>query len=198
MQTRQQIEIEKLMNGRGLERGTWARDARMNVRGEGGADGIEWILTTEQPVLIFDWERWDFVHEVLVADGMLVPGVGRVPLQDNHKRTSFEDTLGHVDGFAEATAGGFEARSGIVHFDMNDEKAVKAREKVEGRHLTDGSVGYTVLEAIWVPEGERVAVDGKIYDGPLKVARSWLLKEFSLTPIGADDLAKKVEAISGA
>jgi phage major head subunit gpT-like protein len=52
------------------------------------------------------------------------------------------------------------------------------------------SVGYRVLESTWVPDGERAVIQGREYTGPVKVATRWELKEVSLTPIGADSLAK--------
>ena len=63
-------------------------------------------------------------------------------------------------------------------------------QKVLDGHITDGSVGYAVTRAIWVPDGTEAAINGKIYQGPLKVSTEWSLKEFSITPIGADTLAK--------
>ena len=38
--------------------------------------------------------------------------------------------------------------------------------------------------------GQYPARGGRIFAGPLKVSYSWLLKEFSVTPVGADVLAK--------
>jgi len=35
-----------------------------------------------------------------------------------------------------------------------------------------------------------IMIDGKEYEGPLKVSTRWALKELSLAPIGADPLAK--------
>ena len=41
-----------------------------------------------------------------------------------------------------------------------------------------------------IPEGTEAAVKGRTFAGPLKVSYEWTLKEFSITPIGADTLAK--------
>lgn len=156
-----------------------------------GADdgGLRWILATEAPATVFDWERFDFVSEVLLMDGLVLPATKQVPLLDSHKRTSFDDVLGSVNDFARAEADGFAAVDGLVSF-AADEKSQRASKKVEDRHLTDGSVGYQVERAVWIPAGEKAAVHGRVFEGPLKVSYRWLLKEFSVTPIGADALAK--------
>ena len=47
-----------------------------------------------------------------------------------------------------------------------------------------------MLNAIWVPAEVEVIIRGRTFVGPLKVSTDWMLKEFTLTPIGADSLAK--------
>lgn len=196
---RTRSEIEQAFVGAGIHKGTWARSARLsptkkeNSRAEPDESGaFDWILTTEKPTVVWDWERWEFVEEILLADGMLVPAEGQVVLLDSHARNSVKDVLGHVDGFAEAVAGEFPARSGMVHF-AGDETSRDARGKVEGKHITDGSVGYQPTKSVWVPAGEQVSVNGRIFEGGaagIRVTYQWLLREFSITPIGADVLAK--------
>ncbi len=66
----------------------------------------------------------------------------------------------------------------------------EAATKVVEGHVTDVSVGYEVKESYWVPDGERQIINGKEYTGPLKVSTRWEVRELSLVPIGADDLAK--------
>ena len=61
-------------------------------------------------------------------------------LLDSHSRNSVKDVLGHVRDFAEAVVGEYPARSGIVHFAGNQDSQ-DAKAKVEGKHITDGSVG---------------------------------------------------------
>ena len=99
------------------------------------------------------------------------------------------DVLGHVRDFAEASVGETMARSGKTYF-AADEKSQIIRQKVIDGHITDGSVGYQVTKSIWVPEDMEVSVNGRIFTGPLRVSSEWSLKEFSITPIGADVLAK--------
>ncbi len=183
-------QIESALRSAGLLPGMSARAAsRQRATAPAADGGMEWTLSTELPALVWDWERWDFVNEILLAAGMMVPASGQVPLLDSHNRNSARDVLGHVRDFTAASAGGYHGRNGQVHFAAdNDSQVIK--QKVADGHITDGSVGYQVLSAIWVPENTEVSIDGRLFTGPVKVSRTWSLKEFSITPIGADVLAK--------
>ncbi|SDP69637.1 hypothetical protein [Desulforhopalus singaporensis] len=185
-------EIEQLLRTAGIHTGMWARSGNLqeSKRATPTEDGgFEWVLTTEKPTLVWDWKRWEFVYEVLLADGMLVPANGQVVLLDSHSRYSVKDVLGHVRDFSETDAGEYAARSGIVYF-AEDADSQAAKQKVEGRHITDGSVGYKQIKSIWIPEGDEASVRGRTFEGPLRVTYEWSLMEFSITPIGADVLAK--------
>lgn len=190
-------DIENMLKAAGIPRGTWARAANLskktNSRAEESDTGaFNWILTTEKPTVVFDWERWDLVEEVLVADGMLVPANNQVVLLDSHSRYSAKDVLGHVKNFTEDISGEYPARAGDVYF-AQDQESASIRSKVADGHITDGSVGYQPLRSVWVPEGEEVSVGGRIFMGGesgMRVTYQWLLREFSITPIGADVLAK--------
>jgi len=191
-----QGEIENILRAAGIHPGMWARAATGKRAAASEAGGFEWILTTEKPAVVWDWERWEFVEEILLADGMLVPANGQVVLLDCHNRNSVKDVLGHVRDFAEAKVGEFPARTGQVFF-ADDPDSQAARAKVEGNHITDGSVGYQILKSVWVEEGSEVGIGGRIFAGPVRVTYQWSLKEFSITPIGADVLAK-VRLLCGA
>lgn len=156
-------------------------------------DSIRWILATEQPAMVYDWERDQVVAEVLLMDGLVLPDNNQVPLLDCHSRWSCEDQIGSVTGFAEAMSGAYPARDGLVRF-AADDKAQRTRQKVIDGHLTDGSAGYRVLKSIWIPDGTELVIRNRTFQGPLKVSMEWAIKEFSLTPIGADSLAKKVRS----
>lgn len=191
------VEIQKILRNAGIHRGMWARSATINNRASADkSGGFDWVLTTEKPTTIFDWERWEFVEEILLADGMLIPANNQVVLLDSHSRTSVRDVLGHVRDFRETQSGEYAARSGMVFF-AEDSASLDAMKKVEGGHITDGSVGYQPKKSIWVPEEHEVTVGGRTFTGPVRVTYEWLLKEFSITPIGADVLAK-VRLLCGA
>ena len=40
---------------------------------------VEAVLSTEQPVEVFDWERWGAVREILVMKGLTLPAGRQVP-----------------------------------------------------------------------------------------------------------------------
>lgn len=186
----QRQSIESLLKSAGIMPGTSARSAGIRATTDPKEpDALDWILTTELPAAIWDWDRWEVVNEILLADGMMVPASGQVPLLDSHKRGSALDVLGHVRDFSEITAGEYPGRSGKCRF-AADETSQIIKQKIVDGHITDGSVGYQVTNSIWVPEGMTVSVNGRDFIGPVKVSSEWSLKEFSITPIGADVLAK--------
>ncbi len=197
IQKRQQRQqIETVLRSAGLYPGLHVRSGivrPITSRGEGDSGGdnyaFNWVLATEQPVMVFDWERWDFVEEILLMDGMILPANNQVSLLDCHTRSSVDDVLGSVTGFQEAMVDAYKAVEGMVAF-AADEKSQNTRQKVKDGHLTDGSVGYGVEKSVWIPEGESAVIKGRTFEGPVKVSYLWHLKEFSATPIGADALAK--------
>lgn len=156
----------------------------------GNPEAIRWFLATENPVTVYDWQRDALVQEVLLMDGMVLPDNGQVPLLDCHNRWSCESQLGSVADFQAAMNGEVRALDGLLRF-AADEPAQRIRQKVLDGHLTDGSAGYRVLKSLWIPEGTTAVIRGRSFDGPVKVSTAWSIREFSLTPIGADSLAKK-------
>jgi HPt (histidine-containing phosphotransfer) domain-containing protein len=155
---------------------------------------VEFVLSTETPAQVWDWDRYEVIREVLVADGVILPETGRIPLQDSHSRASVADTLGSVreirveDGQV----------VGRLYFDKEDEKAMKAARKVRDGHIDSGSVGYEVSEKDWLDAGVTRRIGAKSYSGPLQISKRWLLKEYSLVAIGADPYAKVRNGAGGA
>lgn len=160
---------------------------------DAGADGLRWILATDQPSQVFDWARGGFVDEVLLCEGLEYPA--QLPLLDAHNRWSVSSQIGSVRDFRLTESGGYRALEGRVFFSEADELSRAAAAKVREGHITDGSVGYRVDRSVWIPDGERANVGGRDFVGPLKVSYRACLKEFSVCPIGADTLAK-VRAMS--
>ncbi len=180
----------------GLVPGMYARSAPVKpqtiVSGGDGGVSVKAVVSTEAPAQVFDWDRFDFVNEVLVADGMaLPPGRESVPLLDAHNRGSVGSVLGSVRGFGPVElAGGLRGQEADLAFSASDPAAVSAAAKMREGHITDVSVGYEVKESTWIPEGQKQIVAGREYEGPLKVSTAWQVKELSLVPIGADVYAK--------
>lgn len=140
------------------------------------------VIATEEPVPMLDEERWELVPEVLLASGLTL-GRGRkqVPLLNSHNRSGVEDVLGTVRDL-QAVDGGIDAE---LLFD-DDERSLTAFNKVSSGSLTDLSAGYQVLKRVYVEEGKTKQVRGRAFTGPVNVVTKWLLREASVTPIGAD------------
>jgi len=154
-----------------------------------GARSIRVVMSTEQPVMTFDWERYEYVPEVLLAAGMQAPSSGQVPFLDSHSRHSVENVLGSARDFKPVEAGGYQGVDAEVTFSSTSEGESALRKYMEG-HLTDVSVGYGVASRVFVEANTTATVNGRTYTGPISVVTEWRLKELSAAPIGADDLAK--------
>ena len=161
------------------------------VRAEGPSSldaanrSVEVVGATEEPVEVYDFERWEVVREVLLMDGCELPRMRQIPLQDTHQRGTTASTLGsyrdmRVDG------GQLLGRAFFSSVAEAESPWVKVREG----HITDFSVGYRQVESTWIPEGESAVIRGRTFKGPLRVTSRWRPKELSVVPVGADELAK--------
>lgn len=144
---------------------------------------VDAVMTTEAPAKVVDWERWELVDEILILDGASY--AKQLPLLNSHDRSGVEQVLGSVRDIRRDG----DTLVGTVHFSSVPE-AGSALTKVREGHLTDFSIGYTVQESVWVSEGQSYALNGKSYDGPVKLSTKFEIKELSICPIGADKLAK--------
>ena len=143
---------------------------------------IRAVLATEDPVLIYDWER-GAINEVLLMSGLKVPE--QIPLLDAHSRFRTSSVLGSVREI------GVEADKlmGRLFF-ATTAPAEEAYTLVREKHIDSTSIGYRVLAYVWVEDGETAEIQGKTFTGPVKVCTEWEAKEESLVPIPADDKSK--------
>lgn len=143
---------------------------------------VEAVLSTETPVEMFDYDRWDYVPEILVASAMRIRG-GRstVPILDSHNRWSTSSILGVVK---DIRVEGGQVVGRLVFDDTDEGRAAWTR--VRSGSLTDVSVGYGVAKRTFIGEDTTQNIDGRNYTGPVNVVTDWELKELSPTPIGAD------------
>lgn len=146
---------------------------------------IEFILATEEPARVWDWERFDVIKEIIVADGVMIPKNGQVPLVDSHDRSTIENILGSV---REIRTHGAEV-IGRLYF-ASTEPARRAEQMIKDGHLDSGSVGYEQADSEWIGENESKDMNGRHYVGPVLLTKSWRLKEFSLVAVGADPNSK--------
>jgi hypothetical protein len=149
---------------------------------------IEFILATEEPARVWDWERFDVIKEIIVADGVMIPKNGQVPLVDSHDRSTIENILGSV---REIRTQGAEV-VGRLYF-ASTEPAKLAEQMIKDGHLDSGSVGYEQADSEWIGENESKEMNGRHYAGPVLLTKSWRLKEFSLVAVGADPNSKARE-----
>ncbi len=146
---------------------------------------VDIVVATEDPVEVFDFERFEIISEVLVASGAQFPQSRQVPLLDTHDRYQTSSVLGSIRELVRER----DKVVGRAHF-SSVEKVDDTWTKIREGHLTDFSAGYRPLESQWVPEGETYDYKGRSYSGPVRVTKKWKLREGSVVPIGADELAK--------
>lgn len=141
---------------------------------------VKALICSEAPVRVLDPERWELVDEVLLTAEVVIERA-RLPLLDSHRREGLERILGSVSEF-NPTDQGLEA---TLYF-ADTEEGRRAWTLVREGHLNGVSIGYLVLDAVWIPEGKTEAVAGRVLTGPLRVATRWALKEVSIVSIPAD------------
>lgn len=146
---------------------------------------VETIISTETPVLMPDWERYEMIPEVLLTSGVEFPSNRQVPFLDSHNRNTNSDQFGSARSIR--TEGNQVV--GVLHFSKK-QAATDAFNDVLDGHATDVSAGYKVIKREFVKKGDTKTIAGRSFDGPVNVVTKWRLREVSLTPIGADDQAK--------
>jgi hypothetical protein len=145
------------------------------------------IAATENPVTVFDWERWEPILEVLLMSGCKLHGARQLPFLGEHYRwnQSLENVIGSCREL-EIKDGKLIGRAQF----SSCEEAEKPYTKVREGHVTDVSIGYRVTKAVRIPKGETGIVDGRSFKGPIRVATEWTPTELTLCPIGADQASK--------
>ncbi len=147
---------------------------------------VDAILATDSQVRVLDFATWRMVDEVLSMDGVRLPK--QVPLIDTHDRSTILRIAGSTRNFRKE--GG--KLWGTRYF-ATSELGNTAEGLVRDGHLTDGSVGYRVDNAVMIEPGKKKTVQGREYAAgelPLRIATRWTLIEDSLTAVGADQGAK--------
>lgn len=147
---------------------------------------LQVVAATENPVMVFDWERFEVVPEVLLMSGCRLPMGRKIPLLDSHNRNTSQDVLGSA---RELTISGAELLAN-PHFSKRTKKAEEVAGLVEDGDVEDFSIGYRVNKHVWLNAGETKVIEGRSFTGPLKVSVDWTPRELSVTPIGADEGAK--------
>lgn len=146
---------------------------------------LEVVCSSENRVRVFDWERYETIEEILLMSGCTMPDNRQIPLLDSHQRYSTASVIGSCRNLQVTTT----QLVGRAYF-ADDPGAESAWVKTRDGHITDFSVGYSVDAATWVPDGQVAVIDGRSFEGPVRVVTAWSVKELSVCPIGADETAK--------
>ncbi len=192
------IKMDSRLNTSGMteneggESGIFYREAPLSLGANGSPAtldkelrSVEVVGATENPVPVYDWLRDEVINEILLMSGCKIPNSNQTPLLDTHSRF---DTSSVIGSFREIRIENNKL-IGRAYF-SSAEEAQNPFLKVQEGHLTDFSVGYKPVETIYVKAGQRQAIDGREYEGPVRITTQWMLKELSICAIGADVNAK--------
>jgi len=152
-------------------------------------NSVKAVVATELPARVWDWNRYEYINEILLISGVQLPASGQVPMLDTHDRYSVDKVLGSGREFAPEDTPDGTGLVGGLYFGQT-ERGQEAAGLVKDGHVTDVSAGYEVMASVWIEDGETATVEGKSYTGPLRVVTAWRLLEISLAPIGADPASK--------
>lgn len=127
--------------------------------------------------------------------GGIIPRWGAmvIDLDTTKVEPSMPVMLDH-EGAAASVAGVVESHTvdltglsvaGVLHTDVDeDAKAVVERARRGNRYQM--SVGLYEYSEYFAREGERVSVNGRVFVGPLTVLKNGIIREVSITALGAD------------
>jgi HK97 family phage major capsid protein len=150
------------------------------------------ILTTEQPVMMWDWKKGDYVPEVLLMSGIKARGKS-IKLLDTHKTDSVSSVLGSFTNLEIKEAGEREVPFNFVEGKIEVSSVhPEVKTKLEEGHVNEMSVGYKYADdsTVHVPKGEELEYEGVKYSGPVNIRTEWHAEEASLVPLGADSQAQ--------
>ena len=146
---------------------------------------VEAIGATETPVLERDYDSWELYPTVLLMSGCQIPANRQLPLLDTHSRYSTASVIGSYRDVRVEN----NQLIGRAVFSKAPEAEGPWLKTMEG-HLTDYSVARKDLEATIIPANQTGMIEGRTFQGPVKVVTKWIPREMSSCPIGADENAK--------
>jgi len=159
------------------------------------------VVASEEPVMVWDWDTWRIIREVLLMSGCQLPENRQVVLLDTH--SCYGGVAKTIKGSCRELAIEGSLLVGNIYFSsLAKDECTLVREE----HLTDTSCGYQIDETgtIVLKPGASVTIEGRVYvnnfgdDLDLYIRQKWTPKEESLVPIGADDISKfREDSLSG-
>ena len=153
--------------------------------------GLDTIATTDAPAIVVDWDRWEYVREVLPMRYAELPDDDYAPFLDAHSRVSIEKVLGSAKNWN-------TTEHELLCKTFVSEEEQKLRNNIKARHVRKVSLGYKTDPdfTVEIPKGASVTIDGVEYrneynDGYPFLVRTWFkVSEESAVPIGADAIAQ--------
>ena len=160
------------------------------------ARSIDSTLVTENPVQSWNMSTYKVDEDVLLMDGLMsIPA--QIPLVDEHQISG--KTIKNVLGSTRS----IRIENGELvgtNFFSSVTEGQSAFTKVKEGHVTDNSIRYQPLEYVSIPPGQARSINGVEYAASKQMARrivtKWLLKDNSLTAVGADQMAKMRSQLS--
>lgn len=146
---------------------------------------IKAIARTSEPIIVPGWESKINPDARIVHDlsGMKLRK-SKIPCLYNHY-TGEGSVIGEWIRF-EIQDGNLVA-SGILKSVSEGDTADELMKKLANGTPFESSINFSdELEIEEFEEGETASANGRVYEGPITIIRSWYLREISITPLGAD------------
>lgn len=151
---------------------------------------FEAVVTSETPAIVFDYRNYEYIEEVLRADGAQFPE-SIVLLDDHNRYMGSESVIGSATAFRKE--GDKWVGRGVVANPADDTDPVRRIwSRLKEGHIRAVSIGYQVQNYVDIPAGQTQTIQGRKYtakDRKLRVTTQFRVHELSLTPIGADSEA---------
>lgn len=148
---------------------------------------VEVVATTEDPALVFDYQTYRIILEVLLMDGGEFEE--QTPLLRDHNQYNVTAICG---SFTEPKAVQDRLEGLITVGKGLDDTVEGIWRRIEQGHLRRVSIGYDYGKSdyVTIAAGETAIVGGRTFTAPkdrdLRVVKRWRLRELSLVVIPAD------------
>ncbi len=141
------------------------------------------VLATENPVDVYDFiGGGGQIGEILLMRGCRLPESKQLPLLDSHNQSSHRNILGSCRDLR------IEGDKLVADLHFADDNGGQILEKqVRDGHLTDLSIGASLLEFENIPAGQSKEINGRLHRGPVRVVTRWQPMEASAVAVGADN-----------
>lgn len=158
---------------------------------DSGKRQVEVVATTEDPALVWDWQTYRVVLEVLLMSGAEYEE--QTPLLRDHSSYSVTSIVGSFTDTKTVQ----DRLEGLITVGKNLDDTVEGIwRRIEQGHLRRVSIGYDYGKSdyVTISAGETAVVEGRSFTAPkdrdLRIVKRWRLRELSLVVIPADARAQ--------